>query len=932
MKTALYKDTAREIRRSLSRFLSILAIIALGCGFFAGVKATMPDMVSTAEDYFKDKKLMDAKLVSSVGFKSEDVQAVRHADGVKAACPGYSADLFYYYNEQNVVLKFMSLPDNTFEDQKLNTPTVLEGRLPEKAGECAVEVKMNSPDTFKVGEKLVLTSPYEDKDISEILSTDSFEIVGIVTSPLYIGYERDNSNVGSGKVLAYVMVNEESFVLDYYSELFIDLEGLEDLDPFSDEYKDAVAEKAEPARQAFEASVKARYDSSIKDAQDKLEKGQKDIDKLEKIMAMSSEELSASVEKLENAQKQLDQQLDDGSLTGAEALLARAQLIQLNDTIELLRERFDALESGDTEKLAAFTEKLDTAKNELEKGKADLAAVPELKILVQDRFTSTDYASFRGDADKIDAIAKVFPAFFILIAALVTLTTMTRMVEEHRIQIGSYKALGYSSIHVISKYLVYAFLASVIGSVIGTVIGLQVFPKIIYDSYKIMYNIPKLNTPFRPWYLFWCMLASVLCTGLAVIYASLKTLRAQPSQLMRPAPPASGRRVALERIGFIWNRLGFLMKVTVRNLLRYKKRFFMTLFGVAGCTALIITGFGLKHSISTIADKQFGEIFDYSATVVLSAEDNASAKAALNKAESFPEVDRCMLFSSTSGDAEANGTIQSVNLVVPKNADEMKDYVNLRSVSSDENLTVGGSDAIITEKLSMMLSIGKGDSFTLELPDKSPVELKVKDIAKNYALHYVYISEELYSELYSEEPLYKMMYVNTAEDADESAFKEKIVSDSDFLGISYKNESSKGFLNSVDSLDSIVLLLIFCAGLLAIIVLYNLANINITERVREIATIKVLGFSDGETSAYIFRENVISAIIGMLIGLLLGKILHYFVVITSEVDIVLFNRELVWWAYLFGVLITALFTGLVNLVLHFRLRRIDMVESLKSVE
>lgn len=934
MKTALIKDTAREVRHSLSRFLSIFAIIALGCGFFAGIKATMPDMVDTAEEYFVDQKLMDARLISTVGIKSEDVQAVRHAEGVREAAPGYSRDVYYYYNNQNCVLKVMSLPDSAvYESQKLNTPTVLEGRLPEKPGECAVEVKLTSPETFKIGNKLTLSSPYEDESIDDIFTTDTFEIVGIITSPLYIGYERDATNIGNGIVLSYIMVNEESFNLDYYSELYVRLEGLEGLDPFSDEYREAVEEKLAPAKQAFEESVSSRYDKRLANAKDELDRAAENLDRFEEIMNMQPAELSETIADLVVREQELSERYDDLSdRNPAAAFLVRTQLVQVREKLSMLRELSAAVEEGDEEKLGQYRAQLEEARQEYEQGKAQLEDLPELSVITQSRFDNPDYSSFRGDADKIDAIAKVFPAFFILIAALVTLTTMTRMVEEQRIQIGTYKALGYSSARIVSKYLFYAFAASVTGSCLGTVIGLQVFPTIIYDSYKIMYNIPELSTPFRPMYLFWCMTASVLCTGAAVLYACLKVLRAQPSQLMRPEPPASGRRVLLERVGVIWNRLDFLMKVTVRNLLRYKKRFFMTLFGIAGCTALIITGFGLKHSIKTIADKQFGEVFSYSATVLLSADDNTAAEAAAQKVSAYPEIESNMLFASYTVEAEAGGDNQSVSLIVPYSTERFGEYVDLVSAESGSGLTVGGDDAIITEKLSKLLSLHPGDSFTITMSERRPVTLKVKDISKNYALHYIYISQEKYEELYGEEPSYRMMFVTTKDGTDESAFKEKLIADDDFLGISYKNDSSKGFLNSVDSLDSIVLLLIFCAGLLAIIVLYNLANINITERVREIATIKVLGFFDGETSAYIYRENMISAVIGILIGLVLGKILHYFVVITSEVDIVLFNRELVWWAYLFGVLLTIAFTVIVNIALHFKLRRIDMVESLKSVE
>ena len=921
MKKALFTDTRRELRLSMGRFIAIFAIIALGCGFFAGLKATMPDMVETAEQYFIDLELMDVKLMSSAGIRSEDVSAVRKAEGVEAAAAGYSKDVFYKYKDQNIVLKVMSVPGSF---TPMNTPVVLEGRLPEKKGECVVEVKVSSPDSFKIGNTLKLSLP-EGEDILDHFATDSYEIVGIIASPLYIGYQRDHSNIGSGDVASYIMVREGDFVSQYYTELYLRLEGVRELDPFSEEYRDAVSEKKRAASEAFRESVSARYNSQIKDAEKKISDGESGLLSLESLLALSPAEAAglykSAAAEYEKGKAAYDALEDKNSVA---AFLAQAQLVKAEKQLAMLAE---LKEGGEARK--KYEQQYQSAKAELDAAKEQLANMPELKFYETDRFSLTDYAGFENDAEKIDAISKVFPAFFLLIAALVTLTTMTRMVDEQRTTIGTYKALGYSAGQVISKYLFYAFLASVLGSAIGTVIGLQVFPKIIYDSYKILYNIPKINTPFRPMYLVGCMAASVLCTGSAVLYASLKTLRSQPSELMRPKPPASGRRVLLERVGPIWRRMSFLMKVTVRNLLRYKKRFFMTVAGVAGCTALITTGFALKHSISTIVDRQFGEILTYDASVVLSSEDNEASHRALRTLEGMDGVTGSVLYAHETCESTTNGVTQNVNLIVPEITEGFDRFVRLETLEGS-TVSLGGG-ALINEKLAMLMKLKAGDSISIRLPDREPVSLKIDGVVKNYAMHYVYISPELYKETFGSEPVYRSAFL-TLDSANEDGFKQKLIADKQFLGIGFKGASAKSFLTSIDSLDSIVLLLIFCAGLLAVIVLYNLANINITERVREIATIKVLGFFDGETSAYIYRENIISTLLGIAIGLGLGKLLHYFVVITAEVDIVLFNRELIWWAYIFGGLFTVFFAFAVNLALHFKLRRIDMVESLKSAE
>lgn len=936
MKNVLLLDTVREIKKSISRFLSIFTIIALGCGFFSGIKATMPDMIDTASRYFIENNLMDYKLMSNIGIKSEDVQAVRNAEGVEGALPGYSKDVFYYYENQNCVLKVMSYNPNVEEDSpnRINKPVLLEGRMPEKSGECVVEVKISTPETFEIGNTLTLASPTEEEDILDTFATDTFEIVGIVTSPLYIGYERDSTNIGNGSVNSYIIVLEEDFVSDYYSELYITFEGMDDYDPFSQEYTDAVNQKKTAAVEAFTQSVQSRYDELLADAQADIESAQVQAQTLEEVLASDTAALETLKQQgsseLEEYQAQYDQLSDKES---AQGYLLQTRLVQAQDKLDILDELIASRNEGSTAADEKYAAQLEQTKAEIQAASQQLEVMPQLQVYESDRFSSTDYSSFKSDSEKVDAVAKVFPVFFILIAALVCLTTMTRMVEEQRIQIGTYKALGYSSGRIISKYLIYGSLAAVLGSCIGTAIGLQVFPYIIYNSYKIMYNIPSIDTPFKPVYMILCMLVSLACTCSAVVYSCIRELKAQPSQLMRPKPPVSGRRVLLERVGFVWKRLDFLAKVTVRNLFRYKKRFLMTVVGVAGCTALIITGFGLKNSIKSIADRQFNEVLNYDAVVVLNQDALDNTPSPADRLEDYEEIASRITFNLTETTAESGENTQSVSVVVPDEKELLNDYIQLISIDGDEECHLSDDEVIITEKLSQMLDLEVGDSFIIQSDEKGDVSVRIGAIVKNYAFHYVYMSPELYETLYGEQPVFNLAYIKLADGADENVFKEKLISDSEyFLGITSKTDSSRGFLNSVDSLDTIVLLLIFCAGLLAVVVLYNLANINITERKREIATIKVLGFYDSETSAYIYRENIISAAIGIAVGLVLGKILHYFVVITTEIDIVMFNRSLVWWAYLFGALLTMVFAAIVNVVLHFKLKKIDMVESMKSIE
>lgn len=935
MKSALKKDTVREIRHSLGRFLSIFLIVLLGCGFFSGIKATMPDMIDTAEKYFSDNRLMDIKLMSSIGVKSEDVEAVKKAEDVQGVMAGYSKDVFYYHENQNLVLKFMSFNNVVDENSpnNLDKPVLLEGRLPEKKGECAVEVKMSSPDTFKVGGEIKINEPDSSKNITDTLATDTYRIVGIVASPLYIGYERDATTVGNGTVVSNVFVPESEFVCDYYTELYVKFKGTDELDPFSDEYKQAVKDKSVQAVEFFEDSVNARFEKLSSDAQDSIDVAQEKVDILKQALACDENQLTELLATAQKSVEEAQEAYDKAEQSGSSAkYLARSQLLKAQQLEEVAGKLLQDKKTGSTAAFDEYNGQLAAAEDEIAGAKKELEAVKTPAFYQYDRFeASSDYSSFYGDAQKVDSIAKVFPVFFILVAALVCLTTMTRMVEEQRTQIGTYKALGYSGARIAGKYLFYAATAASAGSCIGVVVGLQIFPKIIYSCYNILYNIPDIDTPFKPVYMALCLVVSVICTCSAVLYACIKELKSQPSQLMRPKPPQNGRRVLLERVDLIWNRLDFLAKVTVRNLLRYKKRFFMTIVGVAGCTALIVTGFGLKYSIKTIAEKQFNEIFLYDGIAVLNSAD-FDEKQLEDKISSIAQVDKSMLMQSTDGIAENESENQSVSMIVPKAPENMGDYIDLVSAENGSNLEVKSGSVIITQKLAKLLDLKTGDTITIKLSDHEEKEFKIGGVSKNYALHYIYITPDDFESVYGEKPVYNLSFIDLKKDTDGNSFKEQLISNDEFYGISFKNDSSRGFLNSVDSLDAIVILLIVCAGGLAFVVLYNLANINITERVREIATIKVLGFYDSETSAYIYRENLISTIVGIIVGLAAGKILHYFVVITSEVDLVLFNRQLVWWAYVLGALLTLAFAFIVNLVLHFKLKKIDMVESLKSVE
>lgn len=924
MKTALLKDTFREVKRTAGRFLSLFAIVALGCGFFAGIKATMPDMVDSANDYFEENRLMDYKMMSTVGVRSQDVEEVKKADNIEGACAAYSKEVFYYYNKQNYVLKAISYSETDEKSpNKLNKPVLIEGRYPKEPGECLVEKKITAPDSFKIGSTLAFTDTDDTKQLTDSLNHSEYKIVGICVSPLYIGYKRDVTKAGNGSITCNFYLPESEFKAGYYTELYVRFKGVHELDQFSDEYKHKIQDIKQDAYERFQKSVTARYDKELSQAKRELDFAKKQVSNYSLLLQMNKSELESFDKQLIAQEKEIKKENSIFTDLELEKTAAQRKLVA-----GLIADKT----SGKTDTADELSKQIEQYRTQIQKGEQTLSELPELKFYGFDRFeASSDYASYCGDANKIDSISKVFPVFFILIACLVCLTTMTRMVDEHRITIGTYKALGYSPARIASKYLFYGAAAAVLGSLIGTLIGLQVFPRIIYSCYKILYNIPSIDTPFKLWYMLGCCIVAVVCICGAVLYSCIRALKAQPSQLMRPKAPQSGRRVLLERIDFVWKRLSFLSKVTVRNLLRYKKRFFMTIVGVAGCTALIITGFGLKHSISAIVTKQFGEVLLYDGTLVLNNQ-SFTREQLEDKLSSLSQIEEYTFTYVAEGETTKGEDTATASVFVVDTPDKIHNYLSLNSADGSGRLSLEKGKCIITKKMSMLLNIKTGDKIEYQLDKEKSVTLTVSGIAENYAMHYIYIDPQTFEDLYGRQPDYNTVCFNFKDGADEGAFKNEVTACKEFYGVSLMSESGKDFLTSLDSLDAVVILLIVCAGLLAIVVLYNLANINITERVREIATIKVLGFYDIETSAYIYRENIITAILGIFIGAFVGVILHRFVVITSEVDIVLFDRSLVWWAFVLGALFTAVFTVIVNFVLHFKLKKIDMVESMKSVE
>ena len=684
-------------------------------------------------------------------------------------------------------------------------------------------------------------------------------------------------------------------------------------------------------------------ESQLADAKQTISNGESQIAEAKQSIADGETQLAEAKQTIADGESQLaeaKQTIADGETQLADAKQEIADgKISLADAKQEIADKEKELEDGkaEYEKAKADAEpEIADAKQEIADGEKTLADLkkPTWYVWGRDKVTSTE--SFGQDAGRISNIGKFFPVIFFLVAALVSLTTMTRMVEEQRQQIGTLKALGYSDGVIAFKYFAYAMLSTVSGALAGVVVGEKILPWVIMNAYGMLYTgLPYYMTPLN-----WeqgglAILASAACTGVATIAACYKELAAGPAELMRPEAPKNGKRIFLERIGVLWKHLNFTQKSTVRNLVRYKKRFFMTVIGIGGCMGLILVGFGLQDSITAIAKNQFVSLFTYQANAVLNSDVDESEKEALQTdLENYSGIDELLEMYCQNIELQTDKKTVDAVLEVPKELTNFNDFYAFRDRKSGEVYefpTDGG--AAISEKTATMLGVKAGDTVQLKKGDDI-VDVKISIIVENYVRHYLYLAPDLYEELFGGAPDYNQLLMKYQDMSGnyETALGEKIMTYDGVAAISFTSDLIDQIDNMLRSLDIVIVVLIVSAGLLAFVVLYNLNNINITERQRELATLKVLGFFDGEVASYVYRENMVLTLFGVIAGMGIGTFLHHCVIQTVEVDMMMFGRNVFPRSYGWSALITLAFALFVNFMMFYRLRKIDMIESLKSVE
>lgn len=1207
-KNILRKDFIIEIKKTMGRFVSIFFIVALGVAFYSGIRASEPSMRITADQYFDDSELMDLKVMGTMGLTKADIKAIGKVSGIEAVEGGYSKDVLCPVGDNEKVAHMLSMQKN------FNQVSVVEGRLPEKAGECLVDEDFLSYTDLKVGDTVTFHSG-DGEALTDSLVTDTYKIVGIGNSPLYISFGRGSSTIGTGEISGFVVVDKASFDMDVYTEAYVKVSGAEEKTAFTDEYnnlsdaaKEAVsaieeercavrkqeivdeanekladsektvneksqeledakkelesgkskaAEELEKAKQQLTdgeaeladakqqiadgetqladakaqlndkqaqlSSAEAEYESGkaqldqkeqelaaaeqtylsnyakympfitagkaqiaagrtqiadgkkqldeglaplkqLRDGLDGIEDGisqcdsgmaevQKQLDGMDSDVYQEyvkipeedrNEEQQAYVNKWENLNAQfadiqaqktqleaaksgllaqagftteadLDAQITsltaqrdeldkkEAALLGQEQTLAAqeeellsagrqitdgksqiaAAISQLDSTKSqitdgkaqilsawaLLNEKEDTLNaskaqlaSGEQEladgrskyeqaakeaeeqitdgqaKITDGEKQLTDAKQQIADAKAEIKKIENPKWYVQTREDAlTEYQGYGDNADRMRSIGKVFPVLFFLVAALISLTTMTRMVEEQRVQIGTMKALGYGKAAIAGKYIGYALIATLGGSIFGVLAGEKILPFIIIYAYMILYkHLPAILVPYHMSYALQASVIAVACTLIATIASCYKELAAEPAELMRPAAPKQGKRILLERIGIIWKHLNFTWKSTVRNLIRYKKRFFMTIFGIGGCMALMVVGFGLKDCIYEIVSLQYEKVQFYDAATYMSDDISEENRQQLHDyLDQNADIKETIEARMQKTDVKSASGKKTLYLMVPSDDEKIEDFLSFHSrTNKDEVYSLKKDEVILTEKMASLLNVKVGDELTIEDEDRGDQTVTVGAICENYMSHYLYLSPEKYEELYGVPAEYNTIIYSAKDGKDDQIEKigTKLLSMDGVLNVSYTSSIEGRLDDMLRSLNLVIVVLIVSAGMLAFVVLYNLNNINITERQRELATLKVLGFYDGEVASYVYRENILLTIIGSVVGMVLGNLLHRYIILTVEVEEAMFGRQIHWQSYLYSFLFTVAFSLFVNWVMFYKLKKIDMVESLKSVE
>lgn len=825
MKSKLLVHSLRKIKDNYKRFISLFFMAFLGVGFFVGIKATSPDMIMSLDKYFDKHKVYDIEIASTLGFTEKDIKEIGRFENVEAVIGSYMRDNYLKVDSKESVVRILGIGDN------LNELYVKDGRLPKNDKEVVVESKLLRDNNLKIGDFVSIGGTNND--------FDNFKIVGVIVSPLYFSMDRGMTNIGNGQVKYYVYVSDSVVKNDYYTHIYLTVNGASDCITNSKLYKDKVYD------------VKKELSSIKKDLEER---------------------------------------------------------------------RFEEV----------YGEKIDSAKkmgitiNERE--------LPKAKITINTRSDNQAYKDVVDASENVKRLGNVFPLVFYVIAILISLITMMRMVEEDRLENGTMKALGYKTNEVIIKYLLFSIIATITGGMIGVFVGCKLIPQIIWNIYQMMFTVPYFVSEINLEYTIIGLGIALICIVGSAVITCIKNLDNVPANLMRPKAPKTGRRVLLEGVPFIWNRFNFSQKITVRNIFRYKSRVLATIIGITGCTALILAGFGLKDAIRDIVTYQYDFVFHYDRMVVSNGA--SVSKTLSDKLADKKEIKSLIPCFMNDVKIKYEKKAENVTLVVSDDYNELDKVISLYDVDNNREKVFPVTDSVvISEKTRSVFGIDVGDYLTIYNGSETH-KVKVSHVIENYVGQYIYLTEETYEEIFDEyfENTFLLKLDKKLDKKTINKFDEELLEMSEVAALLNVDETINLVRKTMESLNSVVIVLIVAAALLAFVVLYNLSNINICERQREIATLKVLGFYNNEVDNYITKENIILTIIGIFFGLICGKYLSNFIIATCEPDTVMFVRTISLFSYIISAIITVIFTVVVNIITHFSLLKIEMIESLKNVE
>ncbi len=856
----------RSIRQSLGRFIAIILIIMLGVLVFVGVKGIGPAYTDSATTMVDQQRLADVTLTSTAGLTKADLRAARQVKGAQVMA---AKSVFALASTDDSVVAVSGYTNN----RQLNQIIVKSGRLPRRVNEIVLDARARDYGRYRIG------STYRFAKTSQ-LKRRTYRVVGFVESPQYLDstYNRGNANIGNGQVAYFAYVTASNVDVDVYTSIGFYFAGLTHGNSFSDAYQNRVDDKVVAIKRALRGRATARRQELIRTASQKVD-GQ-----------------------LSEARATL-QQLDQASAAGATSADVTQQRTKLTAAITQLED-------------AQRTIKAKVAKPTLSYGT---------------RHDLSGFADYGESAERIAAIGNVFPVFFFLIAALITFTTISRMVAEDRSQLGTMKALGYGSVAISRNYYIYALLAAIIGTTLGAAIGSELLPRLVVQMSGSNTSIVRTAVINLQWSnIALALIFALIATVGAVVVAVTTELRAKPAELMQPKAPKAGKRILLERITPLWRRLSFNRKVSYRNLFRFKSRMVMTIIGIAGGAGLIVTGFGIRDSISGAGTRQFNDIIRYSAVATLSDKGTpAQARKVLRQNQHYQ---RSATVTANTVKVQAHGhSVGSVSFFVPTATNNLTGYVNVETTKG-QSIRLPQRGVVLTQKAATTLDATVGSRVTIKLTNGRSAKVRVRAIAQNYTGQFAYMTKSGYRAAFGRSAQTNALLVKTtAQTAQQRRhLAEQLLRNGGVINTSYADDQRATLEQMSSSMDTFIVIIIVLSGLLSFVVLYNLTNINVSERMRELSTIKVLGFYDGEVTMYIVRENIILTVVGILAGFLLGNGLTAFILRQAASAQIVFPLIIHWPGYLLAAVLTAGFTAIVMWVTHRRLQRVDMVEALAA--